>query len=962
MIRRQEHLSQARRKSLRHPFSTRTHQRRKERRLRTAEPLEQRRLLACDGFVEHDLFTDVSSTIEVLTPTGASESVALNGTMKIDVCFEGPLEGDAKDDDGDGLDEVQTEIVAMDLTGTSSLGPVKVTLNPDIASRGLLTEQVDVTTGRLDVAPFGPGTADASFEVWVELTVNTAAGGPIVLRNLQPKHMSTTMMTKPPLGGVTFNGPDTVELVRASEWPRGDYNHNGKVDAADYTVWKDDFNSTMKLDADGNGSGKVDAADYTVWKDNFGQMVMPSGYKLGKTTNTPVPRDVFVEHDHFTETHATIRFVDDDGGEEMVELTGPTWIDVFFEGPNEGDAHDNDGDGMDEVVTKFMDLDLHGVTAAGPVTVTLNPNAMSTGVIKELANNNPGRLDLDPFHPGDADSWFSLFLNITIETVNGPVTLVNHDPKHMHSIITEKPPGIGETYESPETIRLYFQDGRPTNISLGAASHTPRPHFIEHDRFEETQAMFTLIGPDNTEEMINLAGPTAVDVWFENREGEAHDDDGDGLDEVMTKMVDLDLQGLSSQGPIFVSLNPDIMSTGVIMEKVNNTPGILDVDPFAPGDANSWFDLYLQFTVLLADGRTLVLHNKDPKQMHAMITNKPPGEGDTYENPERIELFLPNGEPSGYFLGPGKHIPNPRDHFVEHDVFDNTDAQINLLGPDGFSENINLTGPTKIDVWFELDEGKAQDDDGDGRDEVMTKVIELDLNGTSSLGPVHIGLNPDIMSTGEIEELVNNTPGTLDLDPFAPGDAASLFNMFLEITVDTPNGLVVLVNRSPKVMRETITEKPPGEGNPYESPTTIPLFFKDSGQLSPYSLGPGTHTPTPGHFVEHDHFPETQAMFTLIAPNGTEEMINLVGPTSVDVWFEDAEGEAHDDDGDGLDEVMTKMVQLDLQGLSSQGPIFVGLNPDIMSTGVIMEKVNNTPGVLDLDPFAPGDANSWFDL
>ncbi|MEZ6098625.1 MAG: hypothetical protein R3E01_06605 [Pirellulaceae bacterium] len=52
----------------------------------------------------------------------------------------------------------------------------------------------------------------------------------------------------------------------------GDYNKNGVVDAADYTVWKDNFGSTSALDADGNGNGTVDAADYTIWKDNFGNI------------------------------------------------------------------------------------------------------------------------------------------------------------------------------------------------------------------------------------------------------------------------------------------------------------------------------------------------------------------------------------------------------------------------------------------------------------------------------------------------------------------------------------------------------------------------------------------------------------------------------------------------------------------------------------------------------------------
>ncbi|MEZ6101053.1 MAG: esterase-like activity of phytase family protein [Pirellulaceae bacterium] len=50
----------------------------------------------------------------------------------------------------------------------------------------------------------------------------------------------------------------------------GDYNCNGAVDAADYTVWKDHFGSQDFLAADGNGNRIVDAADYTVWKDGFG--------------------------------------------------------------------------------------------------------------------------------------------------------------------------------------------------------------------------------------------------------------------------------------------------------------------------------------------------------------------------------------------------------------------------------------------------------------------------------------------------------------------------------------------------------------------------------------------------------------------------------------------------------------------------------------------------------------------
>ncbi|MEQ8849237.1 hypothetical protein [Botrimarina sp.] len=50
----------------------------------------------------------------------------------------------------------------------------------------------------------------------------------------------------------------------------GDFNHDGYVDAADYTVWRDTLGSTADLAADGDGSGRIDQNDYVVWQQNFG--------------------------------------------------------------------------------------------------------------------------------------------------------------------------------------------------------------------------------------------------------------------------------------------------------------------------------------------------------------------------------------------------------------------------------------------------------------------------------------------------------------------------------------------------------------------------------------------------------------------------------------------------------------------------------------------------------------------
>jgi hypothetical protein len=50
----------------------------------------------------------------------------------------------------------------------------------------------------------------------------------------------------------------------------GDYNESGFVDAADYTVWRDNLGSTTALPNDPNGA-PVGSASYETWKAHFGQ-------------------------------------------------------------------------------------------------------------------------------------------------------------------------------------------------------------------------------------------------------------------------------------------------------------------------------------------------------------------------------------------------------------------------------------------------------------------------------------------------------------------------------------------------------------------------------------------------------------------------------------------------------------------------------------------------------------------
>jgi GH35 family endo-1,4-beta-xylanase len=70
----------------------------------------------------------------------------------------------------------------------------------------------------------------------------------------------------------------------------GDFNGDGKVDAADYSVWRNHLNSTYDLHGNGNeeggSAGRVDQADYQLWRANFGRT---SGTGTGSVAGSALP-------------------------------------------------------------------------------------------------------------------------------------------------------------------------------------------------------------------------------------------------------------------------------------------------------------------------------------------------------------------------------------------------------------------------------------------------------------------------------------------------------------------------------------------------------------------------------------------------------------------------------------------------------------------------------------------------
>jgi autotransporter-associated beta strand protein len=71
---------------------------------------------------------------------------------------------------------------------------------------------------------------------------------------------------------ITGSGMLMVSTTTALPGVTGDYNNDGRVDAADYTVWRDNLGgpATALQHRDPLNSGNVSPADYASWKNNFG--------------------------------------------------------------------------------------------------------------------------------------------------------------------------------------------------------------------------------------------------------------------------------------------------------------------------------------------------------------------------------------------------------------------------------------------------------------------------------------------------------------------------------------------------------------------------------------------------------------------------------------------------------------------------------------------------------------------
>lgn len=137
------------------------------------------------------------------------------------------------------------------------------------------------TTNRNNTYRFVSGTSYATAMVTGVLSLVTSERpelSPAQLKNLLSYHtLKLHWLEGLVRSGGTLRGDFVLQNLPAPRRTtlRGDYNSNGVVDAADFTVWRDNLGSTLAFHADGNRDGQVNMADYIVWADNFGAMVPP---------------------------------------------------------------------------------------------------------------------------------------------------------------------------------------------------------------------------------------------------------------------------------------------------------------------------------------------------------------------------------------------------------------------------------------------------------------------------------------------------------------------------------------------------------------------------------------------------------------------------------------------------------------------------------------------------------------
>ncbi len=134
----------------------------------------------------------------------------------------------------------------------------------------------DDWTWRNDSSQFAPGTLD--YILYSDSVLNTANKFVLNTTTMTNTELNATGLEEFdvvlfPESGTYDHLPLIVDFRFTEQVLAGDYNGDGKVDAADYTVWRDSLGQQgVGLAADGNGNGEIEAGDYALWVEHYGEI------------------------------------------------------------------------------------------------------------------------------------------------------------------------------------------------------------------------------------------------------------------------------------------------------------------------------------------------------------------------------------------------------------------------------------------------------------------------------------------------------------------------------------------------------------------------------------------------------------------------------------------------------------------------------------------------------------------
>jgi hypothetical protein len=160
--------------------------------------------------------------------------------------------------------------------------PTAADISPD--GRYILVRSSKSSTGLVYERGIGQSVASAFEQLGTAFTLGPELQGEAIGWAPDGKSFFTTSEivggTPAPVHSYSFAAPLSVLP--------GDYNNDHVVDAADYSVWRDQFGAEIALPNEVETPGSVTSEDYVVWKGHFGE-TLPGGDELSDARSVVVP-------------------------------------------------------------------------------------------------------------------------------------------------------------------------------------------------------------------------------------------------------------------------------------------------------------------------------------------------------------------------------------------------------------------------------------------------------------------------------------------------------------------------------------------------------------------------------------------------------------------------------------------------------------------------------------------------